>query len=191
LPSHLPHLDPTGEHRAEPVDPDIDLHDPGQRSELSSHPWTLPVIGAGGALGASARYGLELAWPHAPTQVPWATLFANVTGCLLLGIVMVAVTEAGQRHPLWRPFLGVGILGGYTTFSTYAVQVQQAIQYQHPTLALGYLVTTLAAALLAVIVGALVTRWLLAARARRRGRGPWPERLAVPDDARRDEGVDE
>ena len=127
----------------------------------------MPAIGAGGVLGASARFGLERAWPTRPDQLPWATLFANVTGCLLIGLVMVVVLESGQRHPLWRPFLVVGVLGGYTTFSTYAVQVQQSIQHDEMTLALGYLVGTLAAALVAVTAGTLAGRSLLAALGRR------------------------
>jgi fluoride exporter len=157
------HLDPTGLHRGDPVDPDIDLHDPEQRSELSAHPWTLTVIGAGGVLGASARYALELTWPTDPSTVPWATFVANVSGCLLLGVVMVAVTEAGQRHPLWRPFVGVGILGGYTTFSTYAVQVQEAVRAEASLIALSYLFGTVAAALVAVTVGTVAARSLLKA----------------------------
>jgi CrcB protein len=171
---HADHLYPTGLHRGDPVDPDIDLHDPDQRSELAAHPWTLAVIGAGGVVGASARYGLELLWPPPdPTDVPWATFAANVTGCLVLGVVMVAVTEAGQRHPLWRPFLGVGIVGGYTTFSTYAVQVQQGIQAEASGLAVGYLFGTLAAALVAVTAGTMAARTLLRGLGRHRPPPPF------------------
>ena len=140
-------LDPAGAHRGDPVDPDIDLHDPSQRSELSAHPWTLVVIAVGGSLGAGARHALELLWPTDVGGVPWATFLANVTGCLLIGVAMVAVIEAGQRHPLWRPFLGVGVLGGYTTFATYAVQVQQAIHGSELGLALAYLFSGLNLAL--------------------------------------------
>lgn len=157
------------QHRGEPVDPDVDLHDPGQRSELTAHPWTLPVIGAGGAIGASARYALELAWPAGPAQLPWATLLTNTVGALLLGVVMVVVTEAGRRHPLWRPFLGVGVLGGFTTFSTYAVQVHQAVEHHAPALAFGYLLGTLLAAVAAVAGGTLLARSVLAASVGARG----------------------
>jgi CrcB protein len=147
----------------DPVDSDVDLHDAAQRSELTTHPWTLPVIGVGGMVGASARYALEEAWPHADTGVPWATLVINASGCLLIGVVMVAVTEAGPRHPFWRPLLGVGVLGGYTTFSTYAVQVQQAIQAGSPVLAVAYLVGTVAASLVAVTIGVLGARAVMSA----------------------------
>jgi CrcB protein len=146
--------------------------DPSQRPEPSTHPWTLALISVGGMAGASARYALEEAWPHADGGLPWATLFINVSGCLLIGVLMVAVTEAGPRNPLWRPVLGVGVLGGYTTLSTYAVQVQQAVQAGAPGLALGYLFGTVAAALVAVAVGTLGARAVVAAtvgRPRRTG----------------------
>ncbi len=161
-----PYRDPPGSARNEPIDPDVDLHDPGQRSELTAHPWVLPVIATGGALGATGRYALEQLWPHAPGSMPWATFLANVSGCLLLGVVMVVVTEAGRRHPLWRPFFGVGVLGGYTTFSTYIVQVHQATQAQAPALALAYLFGTLAAAIAAVAAGSAAARRVFAGTGR-------------------------
>ena len=164
-----------GPRPAEPVDPKVDLHDPAQRRELTAHPWTLPLIAAGGMIGASARYALELLWPPSITAVPYATLVTNLSGCLLVGVVMVAVTETGQRHPLWRPFLAVGILGGYTTFSTYTVQVQQAVDAADPRLALGYLAGTVAGALLAVTIGTITTRALLRPNGRHRPTpGPGP-----------------
>jgi CrcB protein len=150
--------DAVGSHGENLVDPDFDRHDPDQRTTLSAHPWALPAISAGGMIGASGRYGLERLWPHDPTDVPWATLMTNVVGCLLLGVLMVALTELRPRHPLWRLFLGVGVMGGFTTFSTYVVQVQQSIQRDAPILALSYLFGTLAAALIAVTAGTLVAR---------------------------------
>lgn len=144
--------------------------DPSRRAEPSTHPWTLALIGVGGMVGASARYALEEAWPHADGGLPWATLFINVSGCLLIGVLMVAVTEAGPRHPLWRPVLGVGVLGGYTTLSTYAVQVQQAIEAGALVLAFGYLFGTVAAALVAVTVGTQGARAVVAATVGRQRR---------------------
>ena len=127
------------------------------------------MIGVGGMAGASARYALEQAWPHAVGAVPWATLVTNVSGCLLIGALMVAVTETGPRHALWRPVLGVGVLGGYTTLSTYAVQIQHTIQAGSPWLAFGYLFGTVAAAMVAVTIGTLAARASVTAS---RPRGP-------------------
>jgi fluoride exporter len=118
----------------------------------------LAVIAAGGAIGSVARYGLAVAIPHHATQFPWATFIANVVGCFAIGVLMVVVTDVLPGHRLLRPFLGVGVLGGFTTFSTYAVDVQKMVDGGVPGLALAYLAGTLLAALVAVYAGSRVTR---------------------------------
>ncbi len=149
----------------DPVDPDADLHAPSQRREWSRHRWVLPVIALGGMLGASARHGLELLWPPPVEGFPWATFATNVSGCLLIGLLMVYVVEVGGAHPLLRPFLGVGVLGGYTTFSTYAVQTGMLLRSEHGVLGLAYLLGTLVAAMMGVVLGVVLAR--TARRARR------------------------
>jgi fluoride exporter len=158
---------------SEPVDPDVDPHDREQRRELRRHELrVVAVIAVGGALGASARYGVGLALPHPPDGWPWSTLLVNATGCLLIGVLMVLIVEVWVGHRLIRPFLGVGVLGGYTTFSTYAVQAQQLIVAGRPGLALAYLVVTVVGALVAVQLGVVLTRALAAwSRGRADGRG--------------------
>jgi CrcB protein len=151
-----------------PVDADVDLRVPRQRFELRRAPWsTLTVISCGGALGALTRYGLSGAFPHPAGSFGWATFATNVAGCLLIGILMVAVTEVWQVHRLVRPFLGVGVLGGFTTFSTYIVDIQQAVTAGAPRTALAYLAGTVVAALAAVYAGVHGARLLI----RPRGRG--------------------
>jgi CrcB protein len=118
----------------------------------------LGVISAGGAIGALARYGIGYAFPAAPTGFPWATFVVNVSGCLLIGVLMVLVTEVWTGRPLVRPFLGVGVLGGFTTFSTYAVDIQRLVNGGAAVTALGYLSATVAAALAAVYLGVTLTR---------------------------------
>lgn len=150
-----------------PVDSDVDLHVPRQRSELREGPWgVLAAIAAGGALGALARYGLGSAFPHRAGEFPWAVFWVNVSGCLLIGVLMVLITETWRAHRLVRPFLGAGVLGGFTTFSTYVVDVQEMVEHGAPLVGLAYLAGTLAAALTAVYAGVRVTRLL--ARPRRR-----------------------
>jgi CrcB protein len=147
------------------VDPDVDLRVPGDRTELRTHPAVvLGSIAVGGMLGALARAGLQAAFPHPPTGFPWATFAVNVTGCLLIGALMAVVT-AGRTRPLTRPFLGVGVLGGFTTFSTYAVDARLAVAAGAPGVALTYLIATLLGALLAVWLGDAAAGWLLARRA--------------------------
>ncbi|SBT42132.1 FluC/FEX family fluoride channel [Micromonospora narathiwatensis] len=144
-----------------PVDPDVDLRVPADRGELAAHPAAvLGAIAAGGALGALARAGLQATFPHPPTGFPWATFGINVVGSLLIGVLM-AVLTARPAGPLLRPFLGVGVLGGFTTFSTYVVDTQQAVTAGAPGTALAYLAATLVGALLAVWTGDTVTSRLL------------------------------
>ncbi|HTZ43191.1 MAG TPA: CrcB family protein [Jatrophihabitans sp.] len=125
------------------IDPDVDLHDRANRRELRPRQWDLlAAIAAGGVLGAEARYGLAIALPHTGGQFPWSTVLTNVSGCLLIGVLMVVLLELAAPHRLLRPFLGVGVLGGYTTYSTFAVDVQRLLLAHRPLLALGYLAAT-------------------------------------------------
>jgi fluoride exporter len=139
-----------------PTDPDVDLHDPKQRAELSAT--LLAVIAAGGALGAVARYGLSELFPRAPGTWPLATWLANISGCLLIGVLMVLVTEVWPNQRYLRPFLGVGVLGGYTTFSTAMVDVRHLVSEGAPALGLLYLFGTVLTAVLACAVGWFATR---------------------------------
>jgi len=144
--------------------PALDLRGAG-RHRVS---WSvLAVVSVGGALGALGRYGLTVGWPHRPGRFPWATFVTNVSGCLLIGVLMVLITEVWSAHRLLRPFLGVGMLGGYTTFSTYAVDIQQLVATGAARTALEYLAGTLAAALAAVYAGIAVTRLATRRRYRR------------------------
>lgn len=99
----------------------------------------LAVVSAGGALGASGRYLLAQQFPGI-----WTILLINVVGSLLLG-ALAAVLGPDR---LWRLFLGVGVLGGFTTFSAFAVDA-----VQNPGSAVVYVLATLAPALLAARLG--------------------------------------
>ncbi len=87
-------------------------------------PVRILLIAIGGGLGSIARYSLGKAWPDDHHTLPLTTLGINLLGSFLLGVLIVAVTETWTAHPNVRPFLGTGILGGFTTFSTFAVQAQ-------------------------------------------------------------------
>jgi CrcB protein len=119
---------------------------------------TLVVVAAGGALGAVARYGLGVAWPVPAGGFPWVTLVVNLAGCAALGALMELLADLTAPHRLLRPFLGTGVLGGFTTFSTYAVQTRQLLDAGRPGTAAAYVVGTLAGALLAVWCGTIVVR---------------------------------
>ncbi|MET7368460.1 CrcB family protein [Streptomyces sp. NPDC005566] len=142
---------------------------PAQRAETEGPGrWQVPaVIAAGGALGATARYAASLAWPAAAGAFPWAVFVVNVTGCALIGVLMVLVAERGTvTHPLVRPFLGVGVLGGFTTFSTYAADVSKLLVRQEVLVATAYALSTVVAALGAVWGAAALTRILVDGRGR-------------------------
>ncbi|NEB74314.1 fluoride efflux transporter CrcB [Streptomyces sp. SID14478] len=148
---------------AEPTDADIDLSDAVQRQELrSSHYGVLMVIAVGGALGAVARFGASRIWPTAADSFPVTTLAVNAVGCLVIGIFLVAVTEVFSAHALLRPFFGTGVLGGFTTFSTYCVDIERLVTGGRAGIALAYLAATAVAAVTAVTVGAWSTRRILA-----------------------------
>lgn len=148
-----------------PVDSDVDLH-VDERDRQAPDPVVLGAIAAGGALGAAARYLVGLGWPTPPGGFPVGTLVINVVGCGLIGILMVLVTDVFTRQRLLRPFLGTGVLGGFTTFSTYAVHIQQLVAGEHAGTALLYLVATVVGALAAVATTVSATRALIAWRTR-------------------------
>jgi len=148
--------------RSTAVDPDVDLRVPAQRHELTGTPWpVLAAVAAGGALGAVARYGLTGRWPHSASAFPWVTFVINVSGCLLIGCLMVLVEHLWVGRRLVRPFLGAGVLGGFTTFSSYVLDIQRLLAAGVAGLALVYLAGTVLAALLAVWCGQLLTHTLL------------------------------
>ena len=123
------------------------------------------AVSAGGAIGAMARHALTLAFPASPGAFPWTLFAVNVGGCLLIGVLMAALGEGRGARPLLRPFLGTGVLGGFTTFSAFVYDVRLLLDAGRPGIALGYLAATLAAGLAAVALAVRVTRLVL-----RRGR---------------------
>ncbi|MFI6861391.1 fluoride efflux transporter CrcB [Streptomyces sp. NPDC050421] len=122
------------------------------------------VVALGGATGASARYGATLLWPTATGGFPWTTLVVNVVGCAVIGVFMVVISEAWPAHRLVRPFFGTGVLGGFTTFSTYAVDIERLVDGGRVRTGLAYLGLTLLAALAAVWSAVWLTRRALAWR---------------------------
>jgi fluoride exporter len=119
------------------------------------------AIAVGGALGALARWWVAETWPDSSGGIPWSTLVVNVVGCFAIGVLLVLVAEVlGRPHRLARPFLGTGVLGGFTTFSTYAVQTRGLLAGGRADLALAYAAGTLGAAILATVVAVWLTRAL-------------------------------
>ncbi|MGA5429035.1 fluoride efflux transporter FluC [Streptomyces koyangensis] len=168
---HPPHTpdgappDPAETHRAnlplpppEPVDPDLGPElAPGERPERQ---WpVLVAISLGGGLGAAIRYGAIVVWPTPAGAFPWTILAVNVAGCAAMGVLMALLTEGWPDAPrLARPFLGTGMLGGFTTFSAYALDVQTLYETGRHARALADLALSVVAALAGVTAGAWLTR---------------------------------
>ena len=122
-----------------------------------------PLIGylaaaLGGGLGSLARWGLGLALPHPAGAWPTATLVVNLTGCLLLGLLAAALFTRHPGSPWLRPFLGTGVLGGWTTFSTFAVDAVQLADAGRGAAAVGYVLVSVAGGVLAAATGVRLGR---------------------------------
>ncbi|MFF7729743.1 fluoride efflux transporter FluC [Streptomyces sp. NPDC008001] len=140
---------------------------PGRPSAARGQGPVVCAVSLGGGAGAAARYGAGLLWPTPAGAFPWTTLLVNVAGCALIGVLLVVIGELAAPHRLLRPFLGTGVLGGFTTFSTYTVDVQGLAGGGHVATALAYLAATLATALAAVWATATATRAFLLRRSTR------------------------
>jgi CrcB protein len=125
---------------------------------LSKQPWdVIGVVAAGGSFGAAVRYAMVVAWPTPAGSFPWTIFVVNTLGCALIGVLM-AVIDVWPVHRLLRPMLGTGVLGGYTTFSTYAVDIHELVAADAAHIGLIYMAATPAAALAAVWAAVVATR---------------------------------
>jgi CrcB protein len=142
-------------------------------------PAALLAVAVGGAIGGLARYALAEALPRqeyvtgtgldavSGTVWPWATFITNLIGCLLIGLVVHAllVHPAVLTHAwvdrLARPFLVVGLLGGFTTFSALGAETLDLISAGRASLAVTYIVASVVLGVLAVAgSGSLARRWM-------------------------------
>jgi CrcB protein len=135
-----------------PIDPDLDPRDPGRR------PGVLAVIALGGMLGATARFKIAEALPAEPGQFPWATFWTNMSGSFLLGFLLIVLLERFPPTRYVRPFLATGILGAYTTMSTFAVETALLLKDGHTATALLYGVGSLAAGVALAYAGIVAAR---------------------------------
>lgn len=150
---------------SEPIDPDADDSAAASFSAVvRADADLLLVIAAGGALGALARWALITAWPHRPETFAWSTWTINVLGSFLLGVLTVLVARRWGSRRYVRPFLGVGVLGGFTTFSTYLLDARGTAFAPAPLIAVGYLVGSVVVGLLAAWGGLTITRRLVPER---------------------------
>jgi fluoride exporter len=120
-------------------------------------------VALGGAIGALLRYQTGRGLTHwlgaqAVTTFPWATLTVNVIGSLLMGVLAGFLARHGQGGEQWRLFIGVGVLGGFTTFSSFSLEMMLLIERGQPLQALTYVLISVLAGLSALYIGLIAMR---------------------------------
>lgn len=122
---------------------------------------SLWLVAIGGALGAVARATLSMAvqarWP---SSLPWGTIVVNLLGCLVLGLLSGVLESRPQLNPTWRALGAVGVLGAFTTFSTFENETLALLQRGEVPAALANVGLSVAAGLVAVWTGLLLGRTL-------------------------------
>jgi CrcB protein len=133
----------------------------------------LAMIALGGGLGSVTRYLVERAIPGHAGHFPWATFLINLSGCFALGLLMVLILDVWPPRRYVRPFLCIGFLGGYTTFSTFAVEIRDLAGRGAWTMADAYALNSVVGGLAAVWCGITLARLIarLPVRREREGRG--------------------
>ena len=116
----------------------------------------------GGALGSGTRHLVNVGMGRLlGAGFPWWTLFVNVTGCFLMGVLIESFALKLQGSQDLRTFLATGVLGGYTTFSAFSMDFAHLMQRHDYTAAGLYLAGSVALSILAVYAGLWLTRWVL------------------------------
>jgi CrcB protein len=131
---------------------------------LGRDPREVLAIFAGGAIGTVARAALGVSLVHGDGAWPWATFFVNIVAAFALGYFSTRLLERLPASSFRRPFLGTGICGGLSTFSTMNVEIVRLVQAEAWAVAVGYALASLACGLIAVHLGTqvvrrVVTRW--------------------------------
>lgn len=120
-------------------------------------------VALGGAIGALLRYQASrgitrLLGPQVVTAFPWATLAVNVVGSLVMGLLAGYLARQGQGGDQLRLFIGVGVLGGFTTFSSFSLELMMLIERGQPFQALTYALVSVLAGLTALYIGLIAMR---------------------------------
>jgi len=120
------------------------------------------LVMSGGAIGAGLRYGLSRALPYSGAGWPWATFAANVLGGLAMGVLAAWILRGDNSAEPLRLFVGVGVLGGFTTFSAFSLEMAHMVERGQVGLAAGYALVSVMLALGALFVGMIAAKALWA-----------------------------
>ncbi len=116
------------------------------------------LVMSGGAIGAGLRYGLWRALPVSPSGWPWPTFAANVLGGLAMGVLAAWVLRGDNSAEPLRLFVGVGVLGGFTTFSAFSLEMAQMIERGQVGVAAGYAIASVLLALGGLFAGMIMAK---------------------------------
>lgn len=162
-----------------PLDPDLaapsENQEPGANPFTERSPTRVPggfrhslasalLVSAGGVVGGCSRYGVDQLIPASGHSFPWGTFAVNITGAFLLAVLLILVLEVWPPTRFVRPFVAVGILGSFTTFSTLIVDVDQLFAGGARTTAATYLIASIVAGLAATSAGLIMGRGLVSQR---------------------------
>lgn len=112
------------------------------------------IVFIGGGIGAALRHGVNLASPRLlGPGFPWGTLTVNVVGSLVMGLLAAWFAFRGASTEPWRLFLATGILGGFTTFSAFSLDVVALIERREVMSALVYALASVAMSIVALAAG--------------------------------------
>ncbi|HNW18942.1 MAG TPA: CrcB family protein [Sphingorhabdus lacus] len=115
--------------------------------------YSILLVMSGGAIGAGLRFGLSRALPYSGQGWPWSTFVANILGGLAMGILAAWVLRGDNSAEPLRLFVGVGVLGGFTTFSAFSLEMARMIEQGQTGLAAGYALASVLLALGALFAG--------------------------------------
>lgn len=123
----------------------------------------LALACAGGALGAGVRHLINTAFmARGLAEFPWSTFMINVTGSLLMGLLVGLFQAKAVAAPELRTFLATGVLGGYTTFSAFSLDVVVLIERNQPLAAMAYAGGSVLLSIAALVAGLGLARWIFA-----------------------------
>lgn len=120
------------------------------------------LVMTGGALGAVMRFGVARALPVGASGWPWPTFAANLIGGLAMGVLAAWLLRGDNAAEPLRLFLGVGVLGGFTTFSAFSLEMAQMVERGQGMMAAGYALASVILALGAVFAGMMLARTIWA-----------------------------
>jgi fluoride exporter len=118
------------------------------------------LIGLGGGVGAVLRFALQGAMQPKGSLFPWGTWAVNVTGCLAIGFLMALLTGPYVIRPEYRLGIVTGVLGGYTTFSSFSWEAMQLVEQRQWGLALLYVGSSAIVGLVATFAGIRLSQWM-------------------------------